>query len=297
MKAPADRPPGFPPIISELERILAEMDAPTSYIPVATQQTEAPPAPAPAKPAWLLPVVLVAVIGLAAGLYFAMKPRKPAETIATKSGEMVLVPAGHFLYGQGKTDTTTGAYYIDRAEVPNQAYAQFCKESGHALPTDFPPDKPNLPVVNVTIGDAAAFAKWAGQRLPSAREWEKAARGPDGLDFPWGNQADPSRANLQSSSLRPVDDFAQFASPYKTLQMIGNVWELVDDLATPSDRAIADFASKLTPAPTLSDAWHQARGGSYRQPPLNPGLVWDETPIPEHWKAADIGFRCVKDAQ
>ncbi len=309
MKNPAERPQGFPPVIAELERILAEMEAPTSFFKAPTQEAPAAePLPAHAKHAsWLLPTLGVVVLGLGAGLYFATRPKAPvappepkkaAETITAKSGEMELVPAGHFLFGKAKNDASTPAYYIDKTEVTNQAYAQFCKETNYALPTDFPQDKPNYPVVNVTIGDAAAFAKWAGERLPSAREWEKAARGTDGRNYPWGNEEDSSRANLGSGTLRSATDFAEFASPFKTLNMIGNVWELVDELATPSDRSIKDFATKLVPAPTLNDPWHQARGGSYRYPPsVAPDLTWDYTSIPEKWKALDIGFRCVKDAQ
>jgi len=78
--------------------------------------------------------------------------------------------------------------------------------------------------------------------------------------------------------------------------MIGNVWELIDETTTPSDPAMNYFADKLQPPPTRSDVWHEARGGSY-QYPLLPSLIWDESPIPEHWKAPDIGFRCAKDAQ
>jgi formylglycine-generating enzyme required for sulfatase activity len=209
---------------------------------------------------------------------------------------MVLVPAGHFQFGKEKKDAQTGAYYIDKTEVTNQAYGAFCKATGHALPADFPADKPAYPVVNVTIGDAEDFAKWASERLPSAREWEKAARGTDGRDFPWGNDADSSKANVRSTALRPAADFAASASPYKTVQMIGNVWELIEEAATPTDHSVAYFADKLQPAPTLNDIWHQARGGAYDYP-LSPDLIWDESPIPEHWKAPNIGFRCVKDAQ
>jgi serine/threonine-protein kinase len=307
-KNPAERPHGFDPVIAEIDRILGEMEAPTTYFqsPASPQEAAAATAAQPAAkpvPLWIVAVAALVVIGLGAAFFLTRKPaeppapKQPEATIATKSGEMVLVPAGHFLFGKGKTDASTAAYYIDKTEVTNQAYAQFCQETGHELPADFPQDKPAFPVVNVTIGDAEAFAKWAGQRLPSAREWEKAARGADGRDFPWGNEADASHANVASKSLQAASDFAEFASPYKTLNMIGNAWELVDDLATPSDRALKDFAGKLTPAPTLSNPWHQARGGSYRFPLLSPDLIWDQTPVPEHWKAPDIGFRCAKDAQ
>jgi formylglycine-generating enzyme required for sulfatase activity len=78
--------------------------------------------------------------------------------------------------------------------------------------------------------------------------------------------------------------------------MIGNVWELIDEPYNPTAHAIANFADKLQPPPTASDVWHQARGGSFKDP-LVPDLTWDETPIPERWKDANIGFRCVKDAQ
>ena len=301
MKKAEERPQGFDPVIADIERMLAELDAPTSYFKAPDQQliqVEEEPA---GHPKWLLPAVVLLVVALAAGLYFAVtKGKKPAETklaetITTKSGEMVLVPAGHFLFGKTKSDATTPAYYIDKTEVSNQSYQAFCTATGHSLPANFPSGKPSYPVVNVTIGDAEAFAKWAGERLPSAREWEKAARGTDGRDFPWGNDADASKANLKSTSLRPVADFASSAGPYKTVQMIGNVWELVEEPTTPSDGMIKYFAGKLQPPPTLKDLWHQARGGSYKEPPV-PDLIWDSTPIPAAWKDVNIGFRCVKDA-
>ena len=164
---------------------------------------------------WMVAVAAVVVIDGAGAAFFPHPaapaapppPKQPEASIATKSGEMVLVPAGHFQFGKSKTDASTAAYYIDKTEVTNQAYAQFCKETGHELPPDFPQDKPTFPVVNVTIGDAEAFAKWAGERLPSAREWEKAARGTDGRDFPWGNDADVSHANIASKSLQGATDF------------------------------------------------------------------------------------------
>jgi len=295
-KKPDERPQGFGPVIAELERILAELDAPTQIYkapgeePVVIQEVVR-------HPKWLIPVVAAVVVLLAAGLYLAIKPKKLPETITAKSGEMVLVPAGHFLFGEKKEDATLPAYYIDKTEVTNQSYAAFRNATGYAMPADFPSDKPTYPVVNVTIDDAKAFAKWAGERLPTAREWEKAARGTDGRDFPWGNDADGSKANLQSGSLRPADDFAAGASPYKALQMVGNVWELIEEPTTPkSDDVLKAFAS-MQPPPTRNDSWHQARGGSFRFPPLSPGLVFDSSPIPDRFSGPDLGFRCVKDAQ
>jgi eukaryotic-like serine/threonine-protein kinase len=304
MKKPAERPQGFGPVIADIERMLADLDAPTMYLP----ETVAQPVPEvkAGRPAWLLPVILLAIVGLAAGLYLTTRPKNvppstakselPA-TVTAKSGEMVLVPAGTFKYGPDKEDTPLPAYYIDRTEVTNQAYAAFCQAAGHAPPPGFPADKPDYPVVNVTMVDAKDFAKWAGERLPSAREWEKAARGTDGRAYPWGDEKDASRASLgPKGTLHPAADFAQFAGPFKTVQMLGNVWELLDERVTPSARAVSSFADLMQPPPTPNDVWYQARGGSFRDP-LEAVVISDSASTPALWKSDDIGFRCVKDVQ
>jgi hypothetical protein len=75
------------------------------------------------------------------------------------------------------------------------------------------------------------------------------------------------------------------------------VWELVDErIVTPSDQAIRSFVNRMQPPPTRADAWYQARGGSFKYP-LDAISIWDEASTPALWKADDIGFRCVKDAQ
>ena len=295
-KSPAGRPQGFGPVIAELERIIAELDAPTQIYkapdqePVVVQEVVS-------HPKWLIPVVALVVVLLAVGLYLAMKPKKLSETITAKSGEMVLVPAGHFLFGENKEDATLPAYYIDKTEVTNQSYAVFRKATGHATPADFPSDKPTYPVVNVTIDDAKAFAKWAGERLPTAREWEKAARGTDGRMFPWGNEKDASHANLgPNGTLRPAADFAAFAGPYKTLQMIGNVWEWVDERTNPGADVLAYFQKVMKPPPSRSDEWYQTRGGSFIDS-IEQAVIWDSGSVPAAWKDKNIGFRCAKDAQ
>jgi serine/threonine-protein kinase len=305
LKNPAERPQGFGPVVADLERMLAALDAPTMYLP----ETPAAPAAvtAPGRPAWVLPVVLLVVAGLAAGLYFAVQGKKTppapvparqelAAAIMDKSGQMVLVPAGSFLYGEDKEPASLPAFYVDKTEVTNQSYAAFCQATGRALPPDFPQDKPGFPVVKVTMQDAKDFAKWAGERVPTGREWEKAARGTDGRAFPWGDEKDPARANLgPKGTLRPAADFAQFESPFHTVQMVGNVWELVDERATPSDIMLAYFAGLMKPAPTRDDAWYEIRGGSFKEP-LEGISIWDHGSVPALWKDTNIGFRCVKDA-
>jgi serine/threonine-protein kinase len=207
---------------------------------------------------------------------------------------MVLVPAGDFLFGEKKQAASLPAFYIDKTEVSNAAYAQFCQATGRPLPDDFPSDQPNLPVVYVTIDDARAFAAWAGKRLPTDMEWEKAARGANGRTFPWGDERDASRANTGANKLRPVDSFPTGASPYGALQMIGNAWELVDKTRpAPADKS--PFRS-LKPPLQPDEAWYMIRGESALEP-LADDAIWDSNGVPERWKQQNVGFRCVKDAK
>ncbi|MGA3239512.1 MAG: bifunctional serine/threonine-protein kinase/formylglycine-generating enzyme family protein [Bryobacteraceae bacterium] len=332
-KSPADRPQGFAPVCAELEQMIATPDAATVLMPERRDPVPqappappvlpapAPPAPAPPAPAprpapasrgWLVPALVAAVLVAGGGLYFALRPHAAAgpatpvvpvvtapaapKTIATPTGDMILIPAGNFEFGESKQPVSLPAFYIDKTEVSNAAYAEFCKASGRPLPKGFAADKPDYPVGNVTILDAHAFAKWAGKRLPSDQEWEKAARGEDGRTFPWGNQNDPARANVGTHKQQPVNAYADGASPYGVLQMVGNVWELIEKRMAPSDEAMENFRIKLDPAPRADEPWYQIRGESYDDP-LAQNVIWDSTTVPARWKEPNIGFRCAKDAQ
>jgi serine/threonine-protein kinase len=320
-KNPAQRPQGFGPVSAELDRLIADLEAPTLVLPAAaakTAEVHKPSAepPASSRPAWLMPGVLVAIIALAAGIYFAARTPQPvtdaktsgkqvtppalARTIEAKGGGMVLVDAGPFLSGEKLEPDTLPAFYIDTTEVSNAAYAQFCTETRHALPPEFPANKPDYPVVNILILDARAFAAWAGKRLPKGREWEKAARGKDGSVYPWGNDLDTARANVGSGNPLPVTALPNGASPYGALNMSGNVWELVDQVSSPGGRALAEFTKlfkKMGSAPpTRNDQWYMIRGQSYgAEERLSPAGLWDYSTVPERGYMSNIGFRCVKD--
>jgi serine/threonine-protein kinase len=305
-KNPAERPRGFGAVSAELDRAIAGLDAPTVVLP-------ATPAVTP-RPAWLVPAILVLIVAIGAGLYFATRPgAKPvtqqaeapaalAKSITAKGGEMVLVEAGGFLAGENKQPDMLPAFYIDKTEVSNAAYAQFCQETGHALPKGFAADKPDYPVVNVLVLDARAFAQWAGKRLPMGREWEKAARGTDGRLYPWGNDPDTARANVGSGKLLPVSDLPDGASPWGAVNLSGNVWELVDEVSPPGNGAFAEFRRvfkdlKLAP-PTREEPWYMVRGQAFSAAErLDPGGLWDYSTVPERGAAENIGFRCVKDAR
>jgi eukaryotic-like serine/threonine-protein kinase len=328
-KSPAARPQGFAPVCAELERTIATPDAATAAMP--ERRTE--PAPTTPAPPTLTPppnrsraqraprqgAVLLAIVGAVmitgGGVYLALRPHAAASAgptgatgspilpplsplpakIHTSTGDMFLIPAGDFEFGENKQRVPLPAFYIDETEVSNLYYAEFCKASGRPLPKDFPEDKPDYPVGNVTILDAHAFAKWAGKRLPTAKEWEKAARGEDGRAYPWGNESDAAHANVGTRQAQPVNAHPEGASPYGVLQMVGNVWELIEQLSPPSRENIENFRILLKPAPQADEPWYQIRGESYDDP-LAQNVIWDSTTIPARWKRKNIGFRCAKDA-
>ena len=161
--------------------------------------------------------------------------------------QMILIPAGEFIVGstegEGYNDerppvtVDLDAYYMDRCEVTNAQFKLFMEATGHSAPMYWDDEKynqPEQPVVGVTWHDAAAYAKWAGKRLPTEAEWEKSSRGTDGRMYPWGNEWDSLKcsSNIGADSRicpAPVASFRDGASPYGVMDMTGNVWEWCAD--------------------------------------------------------------------
>ncbi|MBC7925568.1 MAG: SUMF1/EgtB/PvdO family nonheme iron enzyme [Bryobacteraceae bacterium] len=241
--------------------------------------------------------ILLAIVASTAGglIWYKQQPQVLPPARNDDNGIMLLIPAGPFLQGETKQQAVAPAFYIDRTEVTNRMYAAFCRATGHALPENFPADKPNLPVVDIAIEDATAFAKYAGKRLPDALEWEKAFRGAGGRVYPWGDTPDNSKANVEAKELILADAMPEGGSQYNILQMAGNAAEFVRTVNPPTPADVERMASQMTPAPTAKEAWYGVKGGAFNQT-LAAALPWKYEAVPARFHSPFVGFRCVRDA-
>jgi formylglycine-generating enzyme required for sulfatase activity len=170
-------------------------------------------------------------------------------------------------------------FEISRTPVTNAQYREYVDATGALPPPHWPADDA-LPVVLVDWHEAAAFCAWAGGRLPTEEEWEKAARGTDGRTWPWGDEEDPRRAHvgagLKGGSPEPVESRPDGASPYGVHDAAGNVWEWVTDEHHPGERVL--------------------RGGSF----ASPGLRWARCAMRSRSRPirrqSHIGFRIARGA-
>ena len=189
---------------------------------------------------------------------------------------MMFVPEGEFLMGSedGFGDESPqhsvylDAYWIDQTEVSNTRYQQ-CVDDGACDPpidTEYYNDSnySNHPVVYVYWRDAVDYCQWAGRRLPTEAEWEKAARSDDCRTYPWGDGIDCSRANYgdcdEFPRTSPAGHYPAGASPYGALDMAGNVWEWLGDWY---DKDYYDDSPDRNPTGPNSGNYRVLRGGSW----------------------------------
>jgi len=202
--------------------------------------------------------------------------------------QMMYVPAGEFIMGSKNGDAdekpqrtvTLEAFWIDQTEVTNAMYAR-CMESGVCKATSSGRTKiagyESYPVVVDRWEQAQAYCQWAGRRLPTEAEWEKAARGEDGRSYPWGEEIGCTQANYGkcTGEVQPVGSYPDSASPYGALDMSGNVWEYVQDLYPDTSDHILKGGDRFVDAWGVRAAVRGGGGNMCTKGPLLWGRSWD----------------------
>jgi iron(II)-dependent oxidoreductase len=277
-------------------------------------------------PAFILVCLVTLVCAVAPAKADHESPKQPppwspldeAERLAileAPSG-MVSVPVGWFLMGSdAKLDRAAGpqeqpqrhvfvdAFRIDRFETSNVAYLRYVLATGAEWPRywreqPFPEKIAKHPVIGVSWREADSYCRWAGKRLPTEAEWEKAARGEDGRIFPWGNEpagwlksniAHPgSKRGVKYPPLANVDRYDNGMSPYGVQQMAGNVSEWVSDWFDPEYYRRGNNRNPLGPVKGQDKVF---RGGSWNEDPEVARSAGRNAGAPNHWSYL-IGFRC-----
>jgi formylglycine-generating enzyme required for sulfatase activity len=270
-------------------------------------------------------LVLVVLLGLAVQPAMAAAPvekggkesatgqkqsqEKPALAQPVE-GSMVSIPAGEFTMGSQDGDPDerpahqvyVDAFYIDKYEVTVGQYAPFQQAIGANSPVDWKTmnqrSNQKSPVSNVDWADAYGYCRWAGKRLPTEAEWEKAARGTDGRLYPWGNDPPtPLHANYGKTgsnshgALVPVGALEDGKSPYGIYDMAGNVWEWVSDWY---DNDYYKNSPSQNPTGPPTGGYKVIRGGSWNSNPRtlrSADRYWDP---PSFRSLYAPGFRCAK---
>ena len=228
----------------------------------------------------------------------------PAGTYSYKPTRGFLSPNEVIRYPGDSTATVVALkkYYIDQYPVTNDQFRAFVKAAKY-VPKDTnnflkhwikgapPKGLEKHPVVYVSLDDARAYAKWAGKRLPTEHEWQFAAQGTDGRKYPWGNTYDSTKCNHQIGTTTPVDHFPQGKSPFGVMDLVGNVWQLTNDVYDNGTNYLGMLRGGSFYNPTSS--WWYIPGGP--QAVDNPQILLMVSPGFD--RCATVGFRCVKDAR
>ena len=194
------------------------------------------------------------------------------------------VPQDMVLDETPRQTVALSAFYLDRHEVTNADYKKFVDATRYQAPLNwqdgmYPPGAARHPVTFVSWNDAQAYARWAGKRLPTAEEWEFAARGAQGLLYPWGNTFDTQRVNINqiNKGIAPVGSFQDDVSPFQMYDMGGNVMEWTQS------HYQGDPEFYVLKGGAWSSKRFEARGVN-------------KTPGEASYQLSHIGFRCAKDA-
>jgi formylglycine-generating enzyme required for sulfatase activity len=310
-------------------------EAPAEPAPAEPTPAEAVPAE-PVQPSAPAPEPMLPAAVSSAGCKADQQPIIRQRTAAAPEG-MVYVPGGVFTMGsapnvgfadeQPAHSVCVGGFYIDRHEVTNAQFKQFVDATGYVTeaekdiasasgrtwrypygPESGVEETPDLPVACVSWNDALSYARWAGKRLPTEAEWEKAARGTDGRVYPWGNAVPVgASANIadKSAGLKwgttSVDDNQKMAAPvgsfpagrsvYGIDDMAGNVWEWCLDWW---DDAYYGSSPANNPTGPEAGEFKIIRGGSWYYT-VDGARTAQRMYFRPTATSPAIGFRCVKD--
>ena len=223
---------------------------------------------------------------------------------------MAVVPAGEFVMGSVTGDADEqpvrrvylDAFFMDLYQVSVGQYAKFLEATSQAAPPDWSimnkSRHQNRPVVNVDWADANAYCTWAGKRMPTEAEWEKAARGTDGRTYPWGNELPTGfRANSMKEKwsnhwvVMPVGMYEEGKSPYGLYDMAGNVWEWVSDWYASDYYESSPSQNPVGPPTGESKV---IRGGSWGSGSKDLRSADRDTHVPSA-RGLGTGFRCAKN--
>lgn len=277
---------------------------------------------------------ILTIVGLVYESYKAKQVRELAASIKTESlptqvvaprdfsiyktlvgddeREMVQIPEGPFVMGSKDGDPDEApehqaylsTYYIDKKEVTQGEYDRFIRATKRGKPfiPVFEDDqskilKPELPAIGMSWADADAYCRWAGKRLPTEAEWEKAGRGEGRRRYPWGDQFGAGNANVDGEEdgfkyLAPPGSFEAGRSPYGAYDMTGNVAEWVADTYKEDYYQKAPYRNPVGP----EEGQHKViRGGSWRETEHNARL--SKRFQAKMWRTdSTIGIRCAKSA-
>ncbi len=240
------------------------------------------------------------------------KLKKDAAALAVEETPMALIPEGPFWMGRDGTEALEDerprhrvwldTYSMDLFEVSTIQYARFLAATKRQPPWQWETVDLSVhgdrPVIGVDWEDAEAYCRWAGKRLPTEAEWEKAARGTDERLYPWGNQMPTaSLANFAlgarfsySQVLMPVGHYKQGVSPYGLYDMAGNVWEWVQDWYGAN---YYEVSPERNPQGPEQGQFKVLRGGSWSDLPKYL-LTYGRFKLPPTTRNSFTGFRCVK---
>ena len=232
------------------------------------------------------------------------------KTSALDGMEQVYVPEGDFWMGKGEVRKNADspmhsihldAFWMDKYEVSNAMYLK-CMQAGAC--TDMVSDNITYqnwiyrdhPVTYVAWEQAGFYCQWAGRRLPTEAEWEKAARGTDGRQYPWGDDwPNPRLANFEESLINEAVSIYRYplgASPYGALNMAGNVREWVADWYGEDYYLVMPYANPTGPETGFE---RSLRGGSYSEDKSEITVINRMRHEPQS-AGLSRGFRCAQDA-